>query len=107
MFFERDAADERVIGFAEDEERMGFVVARVFGVAAQLVAIGAARGFVLRPGGLPRRQEIAAGFADIGPFLVVAQLRRAEVHALPVHAAQAVIVLPHQNHDAAILPQMP
>jgi signal transduction histidine kinase len=34
---------------------------------------------------------IAAGFAQIGPFLIVAQFRRAQIHALAVDPARAVI----------------
>src|SRR5262245_611951 len=86
---------------------MGLVVARVLDIAAQLVTVGAARGFVVRPGRLPGCEENPAGLAHLGPVCVIARLGGAQIDALSVDAPHPLVVLPHQCHGLRSLPEMP
>src|SRR3972149_7018941 len=90
----RNAADELLVIAAEDEERISAPVADIFGVAAQLVAISRPREFVIRPGRLPRRQDLAAGVAHGDPLRIVARLRVAQIHARPDQLPPALTVAP-------------
>ena len=79
---QRQAADQRVVRPADDEEGIALVGAQVLAIAADAAPERAAGEIVGRPGRLPRREEIAAGFAQRRPLGEVGHLRRAQHDAV-------------------------
>src|SRR5215211_3719944 len=82
---ERQSAHQRIVGAAEQEERVGLVGAQILGVTLQAPPKGAARQIVVQPGRFPRRQELAALLPQAGPFGKIGHLRRPQVDAVSFH----------------------
>ena len=78
---EGEPADQHLIAAAEQEIRVGLVVALILGIAPQASAERAAREIVGRPGRLPWGEKRAARLAQRRPFCIVAGLRRAQENA--------------------------
>src|SRR5690606_37475522 len=77
----RDAAEKRIVGLAEDEERVGAVLTHLELIAADASPEGGARKVVGGPGGLPGRQELAALAPELRPGRIVGTARAAEEKA--------------------------
>ena len=79
---EGEASYQHVVAFAEDEKCISEIAALVFGIAPDPAAKSCAGEIVSRPGRLPRREELAAIFAQPDPCRTVRHLRRPQQHAI-------------------------
>src|SRR3979490_849586 len=73
---EREPPDKNIVLLAENEERIGEVAALVLGIPLDATAKRVAREVVRRPGRLPWREEVTAGFPQCSPFPLIGHPRR-------------------------------
>src|SRR3546814_4204858 len=74
-----DRAEQLVRPAVEDEKGVARAVAPFGELPVEAAPEGGAGGRVLRPGGLPRHEEIPAHAADFHPWLLIAAARRPDI----------------------------
>src|SRR3569833_1481763 len=77
------AAQERIIALAQDKEDISGVLPRLFVLALDAAAYGAARQFVIGPDRLPGREKFPALAPKARPGEIIADARIAQIDALP------------------------